>query len=132
MVIDSSAIIAILTNEPDADLFASAIEGDTTRLMSAATLLEISIVIEARYGLEGGLKLDEFLEVAQIETRSVTPQDAELARSAYRAFGKGRHPASLNFGDCFSYALAKATNEPLLFKGDDFTKTDIKSAVDME
>jgi len=121
-----------LTNEPDADLFASAIEGDTTRLMSAATLLEISIVIEARYGLEGGLKLDEFLEVAQIETRSVTPQDAELARSAYRAFGKGRHPASLNFGDCFSYALAKATNEPLLFKGDDFTKTDIKSAVDME
>ena len=129
MVIDTSAIIAILTNEPEAERFASAIDSDPVRMMSAATLLETSIVIEARYGLAGAEKFDELIAVAQVGIRSFTPEQALIARRAYRSFGKGRHPASLNFGDCFSYALAKTAGEPLLFKGDDFSKTDIASVI---
>ena len=126
MVIDSSAIIAILTGEPEAVYFAQAIEKDTLRLMSAASWLETAIVIDARFGLPGGEEFEKLIQVAQIHIEAVTSEQAAIARVAYRKYGKGRgHPAGLNFGDCFSYALAKITGEPLLFKGDDFTHTDI-------
>lgn len=126
MVIDSSAIIAILSNEPEAESIAEAIAADPIRLMSAASLLEVAIVIEARYGEAGGDKLDQLLQTGQIKIEPVTVEQAEVARRAFRTYGKGRHPAALNFGDCFSYALAKILGEPLLFKGDDFSKTDLK------
>ena len=125
MVIDSSAILALLMAEPESEQFASAIDTASVRLMSAANLLETSIVIEARHGLAGGNKLDELIKKAQISVEPISLEQAEAARVAYRAFGKGRHPAGLNFGDCFAYALAKISDEPLLFKGDDFTKTDL-------
>jgi len=125
MVIDSSALIAILSNEEDAAFFAESIAADTTRLITAASLLETAIVIETRYGLPGGEKLDLLLERAQIRVESVTSEQASTARLAYRIYGKGRHPAGLNYGDCFAYALAKVMSEPLLCKGDDFVKTDI-------
>ena len=128
MVIDSSAVIAILCDEPDAEHFATAIESDSIRLMSTASLLETSIVIESRYGEEGGRKLDLLLFKAQVKIEPVTTEQAETARVAFRTYGKGRHPAALNFGDCFSYALAKVSEEPLLFKGNDFSKTDIQQA----
>ncbi|MBI1293902.1 PIN domain-containing protein [bacterium] len=124
MVIDSSALIAILSNEEDAAFFAESIAVDTTRLVSAASLLETAIVIETRYGLPGGEKLDLLLECAQIRVESVTAEQAFTARLAYRMYGRGRHPAGLNYGDCFAYALAKVMSEPLLCKGDDFVKTD--------
>jgi len=128
MVIDSSALIAILTNEPDAPYFAQAIAEDPLRLMSAASWLETAIVIEARFGLPGGKEFDSLIEVAQIHVEMVTFEQVAVARTAYRKFGKGSgHPAGLNFGDCFSYALAKITGEPLLFKGEDFTYTDVRS-----
>lgn len=129
MVIDSSAVIAILSNEPDAKQFASAIESALTRLISVASLLEAAIVIEARYGLAGGSKLDELVNTAQINVEPVTPEQITIARLAFRTYGKGRHPASLNFGDCFAYALAKSSGEPLLFKGNDFNQTDIQVVI---
>jgi ribonuclease VapC len=125
MVIDSSAIIAILCNEPEAEHFTTAIENDPVRLMSVASLLESSIVIESRYGVEGGRKLDLLTSKAQIKIEPVTVEQAEIARVAFRTYGKRRHPAALNFGDCFSYALAKVLGESLLFKGNDFSKTDL-------
>lgn len=128
MVIDSSAIIAILSNESEAEHLAEAITNDPIRLMSAASLLEIAIVIEARYGEAGGDKLDQLLQKAEIKIEPVTVEQVEVARRAYRSYGKGRHPAALNFGDCFSYALAKVLGEPLLFKGEDFRQTDIELA----
>lgn len=128
MVIDSSAIIAILTNEPESEQFIQAIIGDSTRLLSAANFLETAIVIESRYGDVGGQKLDEFIKEASILIEAVTYEQAQIAREAFSRFGKGRHPASLNYGDCFSYALAKLLEQPLLFKGDDFSKTDVVSA----
>lgn len=129
MVIDTSAIVAILNDEPEAERFESAIEAASIRLMSAATLLEAAIVIEARFGEPGGRELDLALYKAAVEIVPVSRELAEVARAAYRTFGRGRHPAGLNHGDCFSYALAKATGEPLLFKGDDFTRTDIVAVV---
>jgi ribonuclease VapC len=99
--------------------------------MSAASLLETAIVIEARYGEPGGNELDQLLQKAQIKIEPVTVEQAEVARRAYRSYGKGRHPAGLNFGDCFSYALAKVLGEALLFKGDDFSKTDIANSYDI-
>jgi ribonuclease VapC len=121
----SSALIAILSDEPEAPGLEAAIEADSVRLLSAASLVEASIVIESRYGEAGGRELDLLVREAGIEVVAVSPEQAELARAAYRRFGRGRHPAGLNFGDCFSYALSVATDEPLLFKGDDFSKTDI-------
>lgn len=129
MVVDSSAILALLMNEPEAEKFAEALSIASIRRMSTANFLEASIVIETRHGLAGGEKLDELIEKAQISIVPVTVEQANTARNAYRAFGKGRHPAGLNFGDCFAYALAKTQDEALLFKGDDFTKTDIQIAV---
>jgi ribonuclease VapC len=132
MVIDTSALVAILCNEADASLFEAALERDSTRLISAATLLESSIVIEARFGEAGGRELDLLLHKAQIEIEPFDQEQTEIAREAYRTYGKGRHPAGLNFGDCFSYALSVVRGEPLLYKGDDFSKTDIKNALAAE
>jgi ribonuclease VapC len=132
MVIDTSALVAILCNEADASLFEAALESDSTRLISAATLLETSIVIEARFGEAGGRELDLLLHKAQIEIEAFDQEQTEIAREAYRTYGKGRHPAGLNFGDCFSYALSVVRGEPLLYKGDDFSKTDIKNALTPE
>ena len=129
MVIDTSAVIAILFQEPEAAAFSAAIEGDATRLMSAASVLEASIVVEAASGETGGRELDLLLYKAGIEIAAVTADQVELARRAYRAYGKGRHAAGLNYGDCFAYALAKASAEPLLYKGGDFAMTDIAPAL---
>jgi ribonuclease VapC len=125
MVVDTSALIALLNNEPESARLAVAIESDATRLISAATVVEAGLVIEARYGPVGGRELDLLIAKAGLSIEAVTPEQAEVARGAWRRFGKGRHSAGLNFGDCFSYALAKVTGEPLLYKGDDFTHTDI-------
>jgi ribonuclease VapC len=129
MVIDSSALVAILCNEPEADRLEAAIEADPVRLISPGSLLETSIVIEARFGEAGGRELDLLLLKAQVEIVAFDEEQANLARDAYRRFGKGRHPAGLNFGDCFAYALAVARGEPVLFKGDDFAKTDLRDAL---
>lgn len=128
MVIDSSAIIAVLTNEPERHRFNALIATDPRRLISAAGLVEAAIVIESRYGESGGRELDLYLHRAGIEVTPVDAEQAELARAAWRSFGKGRHPAGLNYGDCFSHALSVWSGEPLLYKGDDFTRTDIRSA----
>ena len=126
MVIDSSALIAILSDESDAPALASAIALAVSCRMSAAALLETAIVIESRHGQIGGEKLDEFVQTAQISIEAVTRGQIEIARAAFQRYGKGRgHAAGLNFGDCFSYALAKELDEPLLSKGDDFRATDI-------
>lgn len=127
MVIDSSAILAILGSEPEASDMAMAIENDLIRVISAASLLESAIVIESRHGIAGSNKLDELISFSQIQIEPVTAEQISIARFAYRKYGKGRHPASLNFGDCFSYALAKFRGEPLLYVGNDFSQTDILS-----
>ena len=128
MIVDTSAVLAILFHEPDAERFASAITTASSRGMSAATLLETTIVLESRSGAAAGYELDSFLQEAEIELEPVTPDQAQAARRAWRRFGKGNHPAGLNFGDCFAYALAEATREPLLFKGGDFDLTDVEVA----
>jgi ribonuclease VapC len=125
MVIDTSALVALLSMEPEASRLARALEADPHRLISAATWMETAIVIEARFGEAGGRELDLLSAKADLSVREVDQSHAELAREAWRRFGKGRHAAGLNFGDCFSYALAKASGEPLLFKGEDFSRTDI-------
>jgi ribonuclease VapC len=125
MVIDTSVLIALLHVEPEAARLAVAIETDAIRLISAATVVEAGLVIESRYGSVGGRELDLLMARASLSIEAVTAEQAEIARETWRRFGKGRHAAGLNFGDCFSYALAKATGEPLLFKGNDFTHTDI-------
>ena len=125
MVLDTSALIALLTMEPESARLAAAVESDATRLISAATVVEAGLVIEARYGPDGGRELDLLIAKAGLSIEAVTAEQADVAREAWRRFGKGRHSAGLNFGDCFSYALAKVSGEPLLFKGDDFNQTDI-------
>lgn len=126
MVIDTSAIAAILFDEPDAAALEGKIANDPMRLMSAATFLEATIVIEARLGDPGGREFELWLHRAEVEILPVDAEQADMARRAWRRFGRGRHPAGLNYGDCFSYALAATHDEPLLFRGDDFTKTDVK------
>ena len=126
MVIDTSAIVAMLQNEAEQDAFIEAIESADICLVSAASFFEASIVILTRYGMGGILDLDLFMAKAGIEISSVDSDQANIARRAFRDFGRGRHPAELNFGDCFSYALAKSLDLPLLFKGSDFSKTDIR------
>ena len=128
MIIDTSAILAIMFEEPEADRFLNAIAADSSRRISAATLLETTIVLESRSGPAAAHELDAFLKRAQIELEPVTTEQAQTARQAWRRFGKGNHPAGLNFGDCFAYALAIATQEPLLFKGRDFELTDVPTA----
>jgi ribonuclease VapC len=124
MVIDTSALAAIFFHEPERDVFRNATVAASSRLISAATVLEAGMVIEGRRGGGAGREFDLFIVRAQIKIVPIDAELADLARSAWRKYGKGRHPAGLNFGDCFSYALAKATGEPLLAKGTDFTKTD--------
>jgi ribonuclease VapC len=128
MVIDASAIVAIAFNEPEAKSFRERIADDPVRLISAATVFEAAMVIETRLGEAGGGQLDLWFHKANVEIVAVTADHADQARRAWRRFGKGRHPAGLNFGDCFSYALAALTQERLLFKGEDFSKTDIRVA----
>lgn len=128
MVIDTSAIAAIFFNEPDALRYRERIADDPVRLISAATLVEAGLVIGGRFGEAGGAELDLWLHKAEIEIVAVSAEHADQARRAWRRYGKGRHPASLNYGDCFSYALAALTGEPLLFKGENFAQTDILAA----
>jgi len=126
MIIDTSAIVAILRQEPEARRFAEAIEAAPVRRISATTYVEIGAVIDGARDPVASRLVDEVLATAGIIIEPVTAAQARIAREAYRDFGKGSgHAAGLNFGDCFAYALAKATGEPLLFKGDDFAKTDI-------
>jgi ribonuclease VapC len=127
MVIDTSAVLAILEDEPERRELNEEIEAADARLMSVATFVEASIVIESRKGSEGIRDLDLFIERAGIELVSVDAEQGKAARLAFARFGKGRHPASLNFGDCFAYALAKVLAQQVLFKGDDFSQTDIAS-----
>ncbi len=129
MVIDTSAVVAILFDESDQERYDEAIERAPVRLISAVTRVELSFVIESRKGEAGRERLERFLAMTGSEVISVTPQQAEIAIEAFRRFGKGRHRAGLNIGDCFSYALAVATEHPLLFKGDDFIHTDVLTAL---
>lgn len=128
MVIDTSAILAVVLDEAERESFIALIEAAPRRLISAATRVEASIVLQRRSGDTAVLWLDQYIDRAGIETESVDAAQAMAAVAAYRRFGKGRHPAGLNFGDCFAYALAAVTGEPLLYKGDDFAKTDIAAA----
>ena len=128
MIIDTSAILAILLQEPDAGRFEDAIADAWPRRMTAVALLEATMVVEGRGGTEAGDDLDALLKRTRVEFVPVTQEQAHVARQAWRRFGKGNHPAALNFGDCFAYALAEVTGEPLLFKGDDFALTDIEAA----
>ena len=128
MIVDTSAVLAVLYREPDAERFEKAIASTPSCRMSVANALEASIVMEGRGGVAAGHALDLFLEEAMIELAPVTIEHMEAARRAWRRFGKGNHPAALNFGDCLAYALADAAGEPLLFKGEDFARTDIEAA----
>jgi ribonuclease VapC len=129
IVVDTSALIAILDKEPDAALYAEAIAEADSPLISAATLLELHIVMLNRHGGRAGQLVDRLIQDAGFQIEHFTAQHLELAREAYARYGKGRNSAGLNYGDCFSYALAKATGLPLLFKGEDFSKTDLLAAL---
>ena len=130
MIVDSSALIAILRAEPDAEVFANALDKPGPRRISAGTYVELGIVVDAKRNPSASRHVDQLIEEAGIEIEPVTERQARIAREAYRDFGRGSgHPAQLNYGDCFSYALAKDLAEPLLFKGKDFTHTDVRSAV---
>ena len=132
MVIDTSALIAILFGEPEALSFSRAVADESRKLISAFNALETGIVVEARKGEAGGRELDLLLHRAQIQIVAMTADQAELARTAWRKYGKGNHPAGLNIGDCCAYALAKFSGEPLLFKGNDFNQTDIRAAITIQ
>jgi len=127
MVIDTSAVTAVLLHEPERDVMIRQMAGASRVLISSGTLLEASIVIEARRGEAAGRELDLFLHRLKVMTVEVDEEQVEVARAAWRRFGKGRHPAGLNFGDLFAYALARLTGEPLLFTGDDFSRTDVEA-----
>ena len=125
IIVDTSALIAILNKEPDANLYAEAIAEADPPLISTATLVELNIVMLNRHGIKAAQIVDRLIQEGGFQVESLTSQHAELARDAYARYGKGQQSAGLNYGDCFSYALAKATGAPLLFKGQDFSKTDI-------
>lgn len=127
MVIDTSALLAILRNEPERRRFNEAIEAADTRRISATTFVEASIVLEARYGAEGVRDFDLLCAKVGLTIVPVDAEQAELARRAWRLFGKGRHAAGLNYGDCFAYALAVSLDDSLLFKGADFAATDVRA-----
>lgn len=128
MVIDTSALLAILLTEPEAVTFSKAIENDPKRLVSALSVLEAAIVIRSRKGPPGLRELDLFLHSASAKIVSFDADQAMLARAAYEKYGKGHHPAALNLGDCCSYALSLSSGEPLLYKGNDFIQTDVVAA----
>jgi ribonuclease VapC len=130
VIVDSSAIVAILWQEEDAAEFAMAIEAASICRLSIASFLEISIVVQRLRGPLTRRLFDQMIDTGAITLEPVTLEQGRIAADANRRFGRGSgHPARLNFGDCFSYALAKATGEPLLFKGDDFGHTDVAAAV---
>jgi ribonuclease VapC len=126
MVIDTSALVAVLLDGPERATFVAAVAADPRRLISVATVLEASLVVESRLGDAGGRELDLLVHRISAELVQVTAAQIDLPRSAWRRYGTGRHRAGLNYGDCFSYALAASTGEPLLCKGDDFAHTDVR------
>ncbi len=128
MIVDTSVIIAILRDEPDANELAAVIESADVRRISAASYVEAAILTDSNRDPVLSRRLDSFLQEAIVTMEPVTVEQAQLAREAYRDFGKGRHRTGLNFGDCFAYALAKDKGEPLLFKGEDFRRTDVEVA----
>lgn len=128
MIVDTSVVIAVLRGESDAAEIAVALERADICRMSAVTYVETAVVTDSNRNPVLSRRLDDLLHDSRIQVESVTPRQAEIARYAYRDFGKGRHKAGLNLGDCFAYALAKAVGEPLLFKGDDFNHTDVEVA----
>jgi len=131
VIVDTSALIAILQNEPEAPAFADVADAAPQRRMSAANFIEAAIVVDAKRRPIASRRLDDLLLELDVVIEPVTEEQARIARAAYRDYGRGSgHPARLNFGDCFAYALARATGEPLLFKGDDFVHTDITPALE--
>ena len=126
MVIDTSAVLAIFLAEPERKQFLDLILQSSRRLISAASVLESGIVLESKRGESAGREFDLFIVRTNLEVVPVDAEQIEIARSAWRRFGKGRHPAALNYGDCFTYALAKSLGEPLLAKGSDFGRTDLE------
>lgn len=129
MVIDTSALLAIYLSETESAQFEDAILNAPAAHISAGTLLEAGIVVEARNGKAGAIELDRLLKKLGVSTVAVDAEQVDVARLAFRKYGKGRHPAGLNYGDCFAYALAATSVEPLLFKGSDFSKTDVRNAL---
>lgn len=129
MIVDTSAVVAIVRNEPERSAFMEALDLDNANYLSAASLLEASIVVDGSRDPVLSRRFDDFLAASAITIEPVTESQARIAREAYRDFGRGSgHPAQLNFGDCFAYALAKDRGEPLLFKGNDFSRTDVRRA----
>ena len=128
MVIDTSAVLAILQREPESQRFAERIEADPVGLISAVSALEAGMLFEVRKGEPGALEFDNFILRGQLQIVPFDAEQASIARLAFRRFGRGRHPAKLNFGDCAAYGLASTRGESLLFKGEDFAKTDIVKA----
>ncbi len=128
MIIDTSALVAILDQEPEAERIARTLAATPERMLSAANLLEVGIVMQARRGDDGTRDVELLLAKLRVEIVPFTARQAEIARKAFRRYGRGRHDAKLNFGDCFAYALAKDAAAPLLFKGDDFGQTDVLAA----
>jgi ribonuclease VapC len=128
MIVDTSAIIAVLRNEPDAVAIGEALQRSQICRLSAVTYVEAGVVTDSNRNPVLSRRLDDLIRDVRMRIETVTPQQAQIARQAYRDFGKGRYKAGLNFGDCFAYALAKDLDEPLLFKGTDFTHTDIEAA----
>ncbi len=129
MILDCSPLVAILAQEPDAELYIQAISRASRCRISAGNFIELAIVIDSQFGVEVAQQCDALFRRIGIVIEPVTVEQAHVARQAFHDFGKGRHAAALNFGDCFAYALARITGEPLLFKGEDFKKTDILSAL---
>jgi len=129
MIVDTSAIMALLTKEPEAVKFGVALAEQRNVAISAATLVELCTVAEGRAGAALWAEVEALLADLEIEVVSFNAEQASLAREGWRRFGKGRHPAGFNLGDCFAYALAQERGEPLLFKGEDFARTDVRRAV---
>lgn len=129
MIVDTSAVLAVLFDEADASRYGRAMAQAASCRMSAANFLEAALVAEGRGGTPAGDDLDQLLETACVELVDVTADQARAARRAWRRYGKSRHPAGLNFGDCFAYALSQSSGEPLLYKGDDLAATDVVSAL---
>jgi ribonuclease VapC len=130
MIVDSSALVAILRREPERQAFSQALKDSSKNRISAASYFETSIVIDSARDPIASRTLDDLIEIFKVEIEPFAAEQAQIARHAYRDYGKGSgHPAQLNFGDCFSYALARAKREPLLYKGDDFIHTDVRSAI---
>lgn len=128
MIIDTSALVAVLDQELEAERIVRTLASAPERILSAANLVEVGIVMQARRGDDGARDLDLLLAKLRVDIAVVTANQADIARKAFRRYGRGRHAANLNFGDCFAYALAKHTSAPLLFKGDDFGQTDVMVA----